>query len=141
MYRKKFLSVVLFAAMLAVVFVVACKDKDKDDPGAEGKDAAKAMCDCVSSYTPPSDPTDFEAFMAYAQQLYQCLGEIAPYSKYVGLAGTQENGYGYNPNAENPLYSVFAFKNADFEKAFKKGTEVCMLPFAMLFEMLMSGGQ
>jgi len=141
MFRNKFFSVVLFAAMLAVVFVVACKDKNKDDPGADGTKAAKAMCDCVSKYTVPTDPTDYEAFMAYVENLYQCLGEIAPYSNYVTLAGTLENGYGFDPNAETPLYSVFAFKNADFEKEFKKGTEVCMLPFAMLLDMLMSGGQ
>ena len=138
MNKFKYLSVVLFTALLAGV-VFGCSKNDKDDPAAEGKKAGTEMCDCVSSYPAPEDPTDQAAFMAYAQQLYQCLGVIAPYSEYIGLAGTQDDGYGYNPNAENPLYSVFAFQNADFEKEFKEATQVCMLPFAALFEMM--GGQ
>ena len=141
MNRFKYLSVLLIVAMtVGGVFASCNKDKTKSAE-TEGKEAGDAMCNCVSSYTPPTDPTDYEAFMAYAQQLYSCLGVIAPYSEYVGLAGTMENGYGYNPEAAEPLYSVFAFKNADFEKEFKKATEVCMLPFSMLFDILMSGGQ
>jgi hypothetical protein len=141
MNRLKYLSVVLFAAILAVVVITAC-NKDKTDAAAEGKEAGEAMCGCVSGYTAPN-PEDFEdmesfqaAFMAYAGQLYNCLGEIAPYSKYVVLAGTQDDGYGYNPNAAEPLYSIFTFKNDDFGKEFKKATEVCMLPFAALFAMM-----
>jgi hypothetical protein len=135
MNRFKYLSVFLFAALVAGVVFIAC-NKNDEKPGEAGKEAGAAMCNCVSSYTAPTDPTDYEAFMAYAQQLYNCLGTIAPYSQYIGLAGTMENSYGYNPDAAEPLYSVFAFKNADFEKEFKKATEVCMLPFAMLFQMM-----
>ncbi|MDR1155439.1 MAG: hypothetical protein LBL04_12095 [Bacteroidales bacterium] len=135
MNRLKCLSV-LFAAVLAGVVFVACS-KDDDKPGEAGKEAGEAMCGCVSGYEVPED---FAAFMAYAEQLYNCLATIAPYSEYIELAGDVDNSYGYDPEAENPLYSVFAFTNADFEKEFKKATEVCMSPFQMLFDLLMPQG-
>jgi len=137
MNRFKSLSVVLFAAALAGV-VISC-DKDNENPKAEGKKAGTKMCDCVASYPAPTDPTDQAAFMEYAGQLYNCLGEIAPYSEYIGLAGTQDTGYGYDPTAENPLYSIFDFKNKDFEQGFKEGTSDCMQTFSALFALL--GGQ
>ena len=140
MNRLKCLSVVLFAAVLAGV-VVSCKN-EKAKPAEEGKEAGVAMCNCVNSYTPPTDPTDFEAFMAYAGQLYNCLGEISAYSDYITLNGSQANGYGYDAEADEPLYSVFVFKNSDFEREFKKATNACMQAFAALFAMMeMMGGQ
>ena len=83
---------------------------------------------------------DLEKFMtgfeAYSGELFNCLGEIQPYLSYVGLAGSYEDRYGYDPNAAEPLYSVFAFKNDDFEKGFKEGTASCMQAFAALFAMI-----
>ena len=142
MNKVKYLSVVLFAAILAGVLISCGDNGDKENPAAEGQEAGVAMCDCVASYTPPADPTDIEAFMAYAQQLYNCLGVIAPYSDYIGLNGTMENSYGYDSEAAEPLYSVFVFTNSDFEREFKSATNVCMQAFAALFEMMeMMGGQ
>jgi hypothetical protein len=54
MFRNKFLSVVLFAAVAAGV-VISCNDDDKDHK-AEGKKAGKEMCDCVASYEAPTMP-------------------------------------------------------------------------------------
>ena len=137
MNRLKYLSVFLFAAILAGV-VISCKD-DKEDPSAEGQEAGVAMCACVNSFTPP---TDLSAFLEYAGDLMGCLGQIAPYSQHVDLNGAMENSYGYDPDAAEPLYSVFVFKNADFESAFKSATNACMQSFADLFAMMeMMGGQ
>ena len=69
-------------------------------------------------------------FEAYAGELYQCLGTVAPYQKYV-----ETNTDAYNPDAAEPLYSIFTFKDADFEKGFKSGTASCMLTFAALFAL------
>ena len=72
MNRLKFLSVVLFTAILAGMFVVAYGDDDtKKDPAAEGTKAGVETCDCVSSVqgpdlsnlpNPPSSPTPPEGF-------------------------------------------------------------------------------
>ena len=69
-------------------------------------------------------------FEAYAGQLYQCLGTLAPYQKYV-----ETNPDAYNPDAAEPLYSIFTFKDANFEKGFKSGTASCMQTFASLFAL------
>jgi hypothetical protein len=139
MNRFKSISVVLFAAVLAVA-VISCKDEEKNDLKAEGKKAGTEMCDCVASYTAPN-PADFAdqesfqaAFMAYAANLGTCPGVLAKYQEYVTFV--YEN---YNPEAENPLYSVFTFTNADFEAGFKEGTSSCMETFAALFALM--GGQ
>ena len=72
--------------------------------------------------------SDFEA---YAGELYQCLGTLAPYQKYV-----EANPNAYNPAAAEPLYSIFTFKDADFEKGFKSGTASCMQTFTSLFALI-----
>ena len=146
MNRLKSISVVLFAAVLAGGVVFSCKDDDKTDYKAEGVKAGTEMCDCVASYTSPN-PADFldeegnfdeasfnQAFGAYAMQLGTCPGVLAQYQEYVIFV--YEN---YNPEAENPLYSVFEFKNKDFEEGFKAGTNDCMETFAALFALM--GGQ
>jgi hypothetical protein len=137
MNRFKYLLAVLFTAVLAGVIIVSCKKDDGPDTEAEGKKAGTEMCDCVSSYTAPN-PADFAddpaglqaAFAIYAGQLYECLGVIAPYEKYVEI-----DVDAYNPQAENPLYSIFDFKDKNFEKGFKSGTEGCMQTFALLFSL------
>ena len=96
MFKFKYLSAVLFAAILAgILVVVSCNNKDDDpDPRAEGLKAGTEMCDCVASYDAP-DPTDpkyaenpaqLQAdFQAYYGQLYECLGVIHQYEKYARL--------------------------------------------------------
>jgi len=43
MFKFKYLSVILVAAMMAGIFVVSCNDKDeKPDPRAEARAAIKA---------------------------------------------------------------------------------------------------
>ena len=145
MNRFKSISVVLFVAVLAGV-VISCKDKDKTDYKAEGKKAGTEMCDCVASFTAPN-PADFidgegsfdetsfnQAFGAYAVNLGTCPGVLAQYQQYVSFI--YEN---YDPTAAEPLYSVFEFKNSDFEQGFKEGTGDCMETFAALFALM--GGQ
>ncbi|MDR2233284.1 MAG: hypothetical protein LBE56_09195 [Tannerella sp.] len=131
--------VMLFAAIMAVV-VVSCKDEDKVDFTAEGEKAGTEMCDCVASFTAPN-PADFQdqesfqaAFTEYATNLGTCPGLLSKYQDYVLFV--YEN---YNPEAENPLYSVFTFKNPEFEAGFKAGTGDCMTTFATLFALM--GGQ
>ncbi len=129
----------LFAVALTGFFF-ACSKDDDEDPKAEGKRAGNEMCDCVSGYTAP-DPEDFadeasfqEAFAAYAAQLGGCPGIIGKYQQYVTF-----NMGAYNPQAEEPLYSIFDFKDKDFEKGFKEGTSDCMETFSALFALM--GGQ
>ena len=183
MNKMKYFSVVLFAALMAGVFVVACGDDKKVNPEDEGIKAGVEMCDCVNSYEAPTMPnhpasplppegvnmqeilgldlTDPEVFAGlepdvqaylmnpaiqeylgalgqfsadfkdYAGDLYQCLGVVAPYQKYV-----EANPDAYNPAAAEPLYSIFTFKDADFGKGFKSGTASCMQTFAALFAQI-----
>ena len=70
-------------------------------------------------------------FEAYAGDLYQCLGVLPPYQKYV-----ETNPDLYNSEVAEPLYSIFTFKDADFEKGFKIGTASCMQTFAALFALM-----
>jgi hypothetical protein len=53
----KYLSVVLFAVVLAAVVIVACKKDEKIDPEAEGKKAGTEMCGCVSTIAAPVIPS------------------------------------------------------------------------------------
>jgi hypothetical protein len=71
-------------------------------------------------------------------ELTECLGGIVPYQQYIGVELE-----GYDPEAAQPLYSVFNFKDQDFEKGFKDGSNVCYEQFSELLEMLMGmmGGQ
>lgn len=140
MSKFKNVSVVLFAAVLAGV-VISCKDEEKPDLKAEGVKAGIEMCDCVSGFEAP-DPVNWEgtedelqqAFQAYYADLGTCPGVLTKYQEYVTFV------YGnYDPEAENPLYSVFNFKDGDFEIGFKEGTNDCMETFAALFELM--GGQ
>ena len=139
MNRLKYLPAVLFAALLAGI-VFSCKDGDKIDPTAEGKKAGAEMCACVASFTAPNpanfpDEASFQAaFMVYANNLGTCPGVLGKYQQYVTF-----NMEAYNPAAENPLYSIFTFKNKDFEKGFKEGTGDCLKAFEALFALM--GGQ
>ena len=179
MFKIKYLSVVLFAAMLAGVVFVACKDDDKTDPKAEGIKAGTEMCAMVASYTAPvqpqhpasplppenfnpyldyTDPTVLatldgatiayisdpaiqayfgallafqEEFTVYAGQLYECLGVIGQYQEYATA-----NADNYNPEAADPLLSVFTFKNDDFKEGFKEGVQGCSDSFSALFALM-----
>ena len=136
----------LLSAVLAVV-VISCKDDDKGaDPKAEGVKAGTEMCDCVASYTAP-DPADFvdedgnpdeagfnQAFMVYAGNLGTCPGLLSNYQQYVTF-----NMEAYDAEAEDPLYTIFQFKDSDFETGFKEGTGDCLQAFEALFELM--GGQ
>ena len=144
MNKFKTISVVLLTALLAGA-VFSCKDSNKDttDYVAEGRKAGMEMCNCVASFTAPN-PADFvdeegnfdeenfnQAFGFYAMQLGTCPGLLSQYQQYVSFI--YEN---YDPTAAEPLYSVFDFKNKDFEKGFKEGTSGCMETFAALFALL-----
>lgn len=70
-------------------------------------------------------------FETYAGNLYACLGVIAKYQEYATA-----NADNYNPDAADPLLSVFTFKNDEFEKGFKEGVGSCAEAFSALFELL-----
>ena len=142
--KFKIISVVLFTSLLAGI-VFSCKDSNKDttDYVAEGTKAGSEICNCVASFLAPN-PVDFvdeegnfdeenfnQAFGFYAMQLGTCPGLLSPYQQYVSFI--YEN---YDPTAAEPLYSVFDFKNKDFEQGFKVGTSGCMETFAALFALL-----
>ena len=55
MNRLKYLSVVLFAVLAAVVVIVACS-KDKTDTEAEGRKAGMEMCGCATGVKQPVLP-------------------------------------------------------------------------------------
>jgi hypothetical protein len=136
MFRFKYLSVVLFAAIVAVV-VVSCKDNDKEDPKAEGIKAGNEMCDCVGGYTAPNfadyidDPAGYQAaFMAYAGELYECIGVIGKYQKYV-----TPDLDAYDETSSEPLLSVFKFENNDFKNGFREGVASCSNAFDALWEL------
>jgi len=137
MNKFKWFSAIVLLIALLVGIVFSCKDDDKTDLKVEGKKAGTEMCDCVASFSAPN-PADFpdqesfeQAFGVYAMQLGTCPGVLAKYQEYVTFV--YEN---YNPLAENPLYSVFEFKNADFEQGFKEGTNDCMQAFEALFALM-----
>ena len=128
MNRFKSFLVVLFTAVLAGV-VISC-DNDKDaDPLKEGRKAGTEMCACVDAISVPTDPAEFGD---YAQKLGMCPGGVlAGYQEYVTFVYTN-----YDADAENPLYSVFEFKNSKFEQGFKETTNDCMQAFEFLFSMM-----
>jgi len=128
MNRFKNFSVVLFAVVLAGA-VISC-DKDKGaDPLKEGRKAGTEMCACVDAIPVPTNP---EEFGDYAQKLGMCpAGVLAAYQEYVTFVYTN-----YDPEAEDPLYSVFDFKNSKFEQGFKEATNGCMQAFELLFSMM-----
>ena len=72
-------------------------------------------------------------FEDYATDLSKCIN-TAPYQQYIDFV--YEN---YDPTATEPLYSVFDFKNSDFEQGFKEGTGGCKEAFEALFALM--GGQ
>ena len=145
MNRFKYLSVLFFAAMLAVV-IVACKDKD-DNPEAEGKKAGTEMCACVDNVPEPvipnppegvnplnpdlTDPATLQwlgavqaVYEAYFAELGSCAGLVAnKYQKYFEF-----NIASYNP--EIGLFSAFNFLDKDFEKGFLEATQACAEAFA-----------
>ena len=148
MFKFKYLSVVLFAAMLAGGVFVACNDKDDDpDPKkaearAEGVKAGTEMCDCVASYPAP-DPTDPKYateegqgqlkvdFNAYYMQLYSCLGEIHKYEKYARLKEQGEEA-----QTDDPLLNVFMFHDDDFKEGFLEGVGSCYDSFNALWALM-----
>ena len=145
MFRFKYLSVILVAAMMAGIFVVSCNDKDeKPDPRAEaraeGVEAGKAMCDCVASYAAPNpaDPKYVENpgqlnadFNAYYMQLYECLGLIHQYEKYARLKEQGEEA-----QTDDPLLNVFMFHDDDFKEGFLEGVSSCYDSFNALWALM-----
>lgn len=134
--KFKFLLALLLVAIVAGV-VVACSDDDDPDYKAEGKKAGVEMCDCVASYVAPNyeDYESYEeftaAFTAYAANLSGCLGIIAQYQEYVTV-----DINAYDPEADEPLFSVFSFKNDEFKEGFMEGAGGCADTFTALFEMM-----
>ena len=70
-------------------------------------------------------------FTAYAGQLYECLGVIGQYQEYATA-----NAENYNPEAADPLLSVFSFKNDDFKEGFTEGVKSCADSFTALFALM-----
>ena len=144
MFRFKYLSVVLFAAILAGVVVACSDDDDKIDYKAEGVKAGKEICDCMSSYahlapniedyyseTGFDQPGYVEALTAYGWQASGCVGGLQSYQEYVTV-----NFEAYNAEAENPLLSVFDFKNNDFKTGFSEGIGSCADAFGELLGLM-----
>ena len=146
MNRLKYLSVVLFVAILAGV-IIACNKDDKPNPEVEGKNAGNAMCNCVSSIDEPvvphppegvnplepnfEDPATLEylaavqaVYEAYFAELGSCAGEVAgKYQKY--FIFTYDNY-----DEEQGFFSVFDFKDEEFQKGFLEAAGVCAAAFA-----------
>ena len=85
---KKF-SLVLVSALLAVgvVFLPACKDDD--DSSADGKAAARDICNCfkaLEAAVKDLDEEDEDAFEAALDALEKCAEDVEKkYSKYVDI--------------------------------------------------------
>ena len=144
MNRFKYLSVVLFAAMLAGV-VVSCKNNEPD-PVVEGKNAGTEMCGCVASFAEPNvevpagvnplepdleDPVTLEyfaavdaAYSAYFAELAGCAGKVAGKNQKYFLFIYE------NYNAEEGFFSVFDFKDENFKNGFLETANVCAAAFA-----------
>ena len=140
MSKFKYLSVALFVAILAGVFVVACNKEDDLDPNAEGITAGSEMCGCVSSVAEPvipnppegvnpldyTDPATIEYFAAvqavyeaYFAELGNCAGMVA--GKYQEYFLFNIGNY----DEEIGLFSAFDFKNEDFKTGFLGATQAC----------------
>ena len=146
MNRLKYLSVVLFLALLAGV-VVACNNNNDPDPEDEGRKAGTEMCGCVSSIAEPvypnppasfnpenpdyTDPETLAYFAtvqavleAYFGELANCAGNVAnKYQKYFVFNIS-------NYTAEEGLFSAFDFQDEDFQKGFFEAAMVCAEAFA-----------
>ena len=152
MNRLKYLSVVLFAAILAGVVFVACNDDDPS-PADEGRKAANEMCGCVTKvvetlHVPPgfdpanidfTDPATLLFFAALAAldtevllgDLAGCPADVAgKYQKYVGFE------YDNFDEETWDLFSVFVFKDKDFETAFMGAAASCDV-FTLLGDLLL----
>ena len=71
------------------------------------------------------------AFAAYAGDLYACLGVIQKYQEYATA-----NANNYNPEATDPLLSVFTFSDEGFKEGFKEGVKSCSDAFDALFALM-----
>ena len=146
MSKFKYLSVVLFIAILAGVVVVACSKDDDPDPKVEGAKAGSEMCGCVSSIAEPvipnppegvnpldpdyTDPATLQYFAevqavyeAYFAELGNCAGQVAgKYQKYFLFnIGSYDEEVG--------LFSAFDFKDKEFETGFLGATQACAAAF------------
>ena len=147
MFKFKYLSVVLFVAVLAGV-VVSCSDDDKDalsaeEVRAEGFAAGSGICACMDGYAHlapnqadfiTADGFDMEGYIAalgeYGWQAAECVN-LQVYQEYVTV-----NFEGYNPNADDPLLSVFTFTNDDFKAGFIEGIGGCAESFSALMGLI-----
>ena len=139
MKNKKFLLFALAAALLAgAVALYSCNGEST--PHNEGLKAGLEMCACVASFEAPdpaviTDSAAFHnAFMAYAGKLSGCLGVIAKYEKYVTA-----NMDGYDETSDEPLLSVFDFKDEGFKEGFAEGVASCSDTFTALFALMGQG--
>lgn len=147
MNRFKYLSVVLFSALLAGVVIGCSKDNDPN-PETEGKNAGAEMCNCVGSVAEPVPPmppagvnpmepdfTDLatQQYFAAVQAVYEeyfaelgnCAGGVAgKYQKYFSMDISKYD-------EKNPdFFSVFDFKDENFKKGFLENAMVCAKAFS-----------
>ena len=116
MNRFKYLSVVLFSAVLAGVAFVSC-NKNEPDPAADGKKAGEEMCSCTSGIT---EPANQEAYEAYLTELGICATPVvAKNHKYISVDISK-----YDENNPNP-FSIFEFKDEVFKNSFLKAAGDC----------------
>ena len=146
MNRFKYLSVLLFSVVLAVVIVVSCSKDSNPNAEDEGKNAGIEMCNCVSTIDAPAIPMppagfnpqnpDMEdpatlQYLALVQAIYEayfaelgsCAGGVAnKYQKYFVFSIA-------NYDAEKGLFSAFDFKDEDFKNGFLNATQACAEAF------------
>ncbi len=103
MKRFRNLSILLSAALLAVIITFASCKKDKDNNVDVGTKAANELCGCFTEMM-----NDEEDDMAGVDCMINFYGN---YSKYITYDSKSELG--------------FKFTDADFEKGFMAGIEKC----------------
>ena len=148
MSKFKSFFVMLFVAVLAGGVIVSCDDDNEDsvktaeEIRAEGLAAGTGICDCMSGYVAPNieeyfSETGFDqagyyaALETYGWEASACLGSLQAYQEYVAV-----NFEAYDEEAENPLLSVFDFKNDDFKAGFTEGIGSCAETFANLLMLM-----
>ena len=146
MSKFKYFFVMLFIAMLAGSVIVSCSDDDGDKAAkairAEGLAAGTEICNCMSGFVAPvpedyfgEDGFDQSGYIAaltdYGWEASACLGSLQVYQEYVAV-----NFEAYDEEAENPLLSVFDFKNDDFKAGFAEGIGSCADTFANLLMLM-----
>ena len=147
MSKFKSFFVMLFAVVLAGGVIVSCSDDDDDlsaeEVRAEGFAAGSGICACMDGYAHlapnqadfiTADGFDMEGYIAalgeYGWQAAGCVN-LQAYQEYVAV-----NFEGYDPNANDPLLSVFTFTNDDFKAGFIEGIGGCAESFSALMGLI-----